>query len=88
MEAMRGFYEDILGFALLRELSPGWVEYRVGDNILALAKPSRTAGDAPTPRGSASLQLAFKVSVALVDECAQELVRHGVKLLSPPKDET
>jgi hypothetical protein len=61
MAAMRGFYEDILGFPLLRELSPGWIEYRVGNNTLALARPSLTAADAPTPNGSASLQLAFKV---------------------------
>ena len=45
MAAMRRFYEDILGFRLLRELSPGWIEYRVGDNTLALATPSRTAAD-------------------------------------------
>ena len=87
MAAMRRFYEDILGFRLLRELSPGWIEYRVGNNTLALARPSRTGADAPTPRGSASLQLAFKVSVAQVDQCADELVRQGVELLSPPTDQ-
>ena len=87
MAAMRRFYEDILGFPLLRELSPGWVEYRVGDNTLALARPSRTAADAPTPTGSASLQLAFKVSGPDVDRCADELVRQGVTLLSPPTDQ-
>jgi hypothetical protein len=42
MAAMRHFYEDILGFPLLRELSPDWIEYRVGDNTLALARPSRS----------------------------------------------
>ena len=84
MAAMRRFYEDILGLSLLRELSPGWVEYRVGDNTLALARPRLTAQDAPTPNGSASLQLAFKVSVPEVDQCADELVRQGVTLLSPP----
>lgn len=84
---MRRFYEDILGFPLLRELSSGWIEYGVGDNTLALARPSRTAEDAPTPKGSASLQLAFKVSAAEVDQCADELVRLGVKLLSPPTDQ-
>ena len=35
MAAMRRFYEDVLGFPLVRELSPGWIEYRVGDNTLA-----------------------------------------------------
>ena len=88
MVAMRRFYEDVLGFAMLRELSPGWVEYRVGNNTLALARPSLTAADAPTPKGSAALQLAFKVSAPQVDQCADALVRMGVNLLSPPTDQT
>jgi catechol 2,3-dioxygenase-like lactoylglutathione lyase family enzyme len=87
MAAMRRFYEVILGFQLLRELSPGWIEYRVGDNRLALARPSLTAADVPAANGSASLQLAFKVSTREVDQCADELVRQGVNLLSPPTDQ-
>jgi catechol 2,3-dioxygenase-like lactoylglutathione lyase family enzyme len=87
MAAMRRFYENILGFVLVRELSPGWIEYRLGDNTLALARPRLTAADAPTPHGSASLQLAFKVSASDVDRCADELVRQGVDLLSPPTDQ-
>jgi catechol 2,3-dioxygenase-like lactoylglutathione lyase family enzyme len=87
MAAMRRFYEGILCFPLLRELSPGWIEYRLGDNTLALARPSKTAADVPTPNGSASLQLAFKVSAPEVDQCADELVRQGVDLLSPPTDQ-
>src|SRR3954471_4371809 len=87
MPAMRGFYEGILGFPLLRELSPGWIEYRVGGNTLALARPSRTAADAPIPNGSAALQLAFKVAPPEVDQCAEELERQGVDVLSPPTDQ-
>jgi catechol 2,3-dioxygenase-like lactoylglutathione lyase family enzyme len=87
MAAMRRFYEDILCFPLLRELSPGWIEYRLGGNTLALATPSKTAADVPTPTGSASLQLAFKVSAPEVDQCADELLRQGVDLLSPPTDQ-
>ena len=87
MAAMRRFYEGILGFPLLRELSPKWIEYRLGDNTLALATPSLTAADVPTPNGSASLQLAFKVSAPEVDRCADELVRQGVNLVSPPTDQ-
>jgi catechol 2,3-dioxygenase-like lactoylglutathione lyase family enzyme len=87
MAAMRLFYEDILGFPLLRELSPRWIEYRIGGNTLALAKPSLTAADGPTPNGSASLQLAFKVPVPDVDRCADELVQQGVNLVSPPTDQ-
>jgi catechol 2,3-dioxygenase-like lactoylglutathione lyase family enzyme len=88
MTAMRGFYEGVLGFAVTRELSAGWIEYQLGGNTLALARPSRTAGDAPTPQGSASLQLAFKVSVPEVDQCAGELVKRGVALVSPPTDQS
>ena len=87
MAAMRRFYEDILRFPLRRELSPGWIEYRVGDNTLALARPRLTASDAPTPNGSASLQLAFRVAASEVDQCADELVRHGVDLVAPPTDQ-
>ncbi|HEX2891911.1 VOC family protein [Vineibacter terrae] len=87
MAAMRRFYEGVLAFPLTRELSPGWIEYRVGSNTLALAKPSRTAADIPTPHGSAALQLAFKVSPPEVDQCADHLVRQGVALLSPPTDQ-
>jgi catechol 2,3-dioxygenase-like lactoylglutathione lyase family enzyme len=86
MSAMRRFYEDILGFSLIRELSPNWIEYRVGGNTLALARSSLTSADVPTPSGSAALQMAFKVSVAEVDQCADELVQRGVALLSPPTD--
>lgn len=84
MAAMRRFYEDVMGFVLTRELSPGWLEYQLGGNTLALARPSRTAGDAPVPAGSASLQLAFKVPVADVDRCAEELTLKGVAMVSPP----
>ncbi|MBB4260896.1 VOC family protein [Bradyrhizobium sp. CIR3A] len=88
MAAMRRFYEDVLVFPLLREPSPNWIEYGLGGNTLALARPSRTAADAPTPPGSASLQLAFKVSAAEVDACADELVRQGVALVSPPTNQS
>lgn len=87
MAAMRRFYEDVLALSPLRELSPNWIEYGLGSNTLALARPSRTATDAPIPSGSASLQLAFRVSAAEVDACADELLRQGVALLSPPTNQ-
>lgn len=88
LEPMRRFYEDVLGFSLQRELSPNWIEYRIGDNTLVLAKPTLTAADVPTLRGNASLQLAFKVSVSEVDRCADELLRQGIDPLSPPTDQS
>ena len=87
MAAMRRFYEEVLRFSLTRELSAGWIEYQIGGNTLALARPGRTAKDAPVPKGSASLQLAFKVGAEDVDRCADELLRHGVDLLEPPTNQ-
>jgi catechol 2,3-dioxygenase-like lactoylglutathione lyase family enzyme len=87
MAAMRRFYEGVLCFPLTRELSAGWIEYQIGGNTLALARPGRTAKDVPVPKGSASLQLAFRVRAEDVDHCADELVRHGVDLLEPPTDQ-
>ena len=87
MAAMRRFYEDVLHFPLLRELSPNWVEYRVGPNTLALSRPGRTAADKPIPNGTAALQLAFKVTPPDVDRCADELISRDVPLLSPPTDQ-
>lgn len=88
MVAMRGFYEGVLRLALHRELSPGWIEYRIGGNILTLARPGRVAGDAPTPAGSASLQLAFRVCAPDVDRCAAELVAKGIALVEPPRNQS
>ena len=86
MPAMRLFYEDILRFPLKRELSQNWIEYQVGNNILALSMPGLTASDVPTPKGSAALQLAFKVAVPDDDLFADELTRQGVEILSSPTD--
>src|SRR3982751_1884319 len=70
MVAMRRFYQEVLAFPLLRELSPDWIEYGLGLNTLALARPGRTATDAPTPAGSAALQLAFRGSAGEGDAWA------------------
>ena len=86
MAAMRRFYGEVLGFPMTRELSAGWFEYTIGNNTLALARPSRTAADTPIPSGSAALQLAFKVSPPEVDQCADELLAKGIELMSPPTD--
>lgn len=88
MDAMRRFYEDVLALTLLRELSPNWIEYSLGPNTLALARPSLTRADAPTPAGTAALQLAFKVAPAEVDACADELLRQDVALVAPPTNQS
>ena len=86
MDAMRHFYGSVLGFAFSRQLSENWVEYKVGSNTLALSRPRRLT-DEPTPIGSATLQLAFRVPPHYVDLCAEELTKNGVALQSPPTDQ-
>lgn len=87
LAAMRRFYEQVLQFELIRELSPRWIEYRVGANTLALALPGLTAKDDPVPQHTAALQLAFKVARDEVDACAAELARQGVEVMLPPTDQ-
>jgi catechol 2,3-dioxygenase-like lactoylglutathione lyase family enzyme len=52
---------------------------------LGQAKPN--CSRCPDAQRQRLLQLAFKVSAPEVDRCADELVRQGVKLLSPPTDQ-
>lgn len=84
MVAMRAFYEGVLGFAVTRALSENWFEYRVGATILALSAPGFPRADAPVPKGTAAVQLAFCVPVPFVDACAAELEDKGIAILSPP----
>jgi len=84
MEAMRQFYEGVLGFLFVRELSENWREYRVGSNTLVLARPRRLAYEPATPKGSASIQLAFRVPPSDVDRCAEWLALRSISIISPP----
>jgi lactoylglutathione lyase len=83
MPAMRAFYETTLGFPLHRELSPSWVEFRVGSNILALATHGGRFDDPPPPIGVLSLQLAFRVAPNEVATCAAVLAERGVTVTGP-----
>ena len=87
MEAMRAFYGRTLRFQFVRELSPSWVEYRIGPNILALAGRFRFVENQTPGAGVATVQLAFRVPYEAVDVCATELTAAGVSLLSPPTDQ-
>lgn len=87
MGAMRRFYEDVMRFPIEKVLYEGWVEYRVGSNILALADKTVNADDAPVPKGAAGLQLAFRVAPADVDVCAAALERAVVAIVQPPTNQ-
>ena len=49
MPAMREFYETTLGFALHRQLSAKWLEFRVGPNLLALTERGGLFDDPAPP---------------------------------------
>ena len=87
MSKMRQFYGTTMGFPLHKKLSPNWVEYRVGSNILALAEPGMRFNDPLPPVGVMSLQLAFRVAPQEVDACAATLEERGVAIVSPPTDQ-
>ena len=84
---MRRFYGETLGFALQRELSAHWIEYRIGSNVLALTvRGNGLFDDPPPPAGALSVQLAFRVAPAEVHVCAAALRAAGVTLVHEPTD--
>lgn len=84
--AQRAFYSDVMGFSLAHD-DPNWVSFRVGTTLLTLRPrgPSPLWGDdGPAAKGSAGIQLAFRVPPAAIDTCRAELEGHGVELTTPP----
>jgi lactoylglutathione lyase len=87
MEAMRDFYGSVMEFEVNRDLNRGWIEYRVGSNLLALTEHGVMFNDAKPPKGALLAQLAFRVTREQVDECAEALIAKGIKLESAPTDQ-
>ena len=83
----RQFYLDVMKFRIERE-TPRWVSFHVGSGLLCLR--SRTLEgvfqDGPGAPGSASVQLAFRVSPPEIDQCQAELIARGVEMMGPPRD--
>ncbi len=87
LDRAKRFYLDVMKFRLERE-TPGWVSFYVGSGLLCLRPrtPQGVFRDGPGAPGSASVQLAFRVSPPEIDECQAELTAKGVELLGPPRD--
>jgi catechol 2,3-dioxygenase-like lactoylglutathione lyase family enzyme len=85
--AMRKFYAEVMRFDVHHEIAGNWLEFRVGGNILALAKPGLIVPDQPTPPGAASVQLAFRVRREEVDAAEAALRADGVTIVSPSTDQ-
>tara|TARA_R110002049_G_scaffold247690_1_gene422163 strand:- start:3917 stop:4408 length:492 start_codon:yes stop_codon:yes gene_type:complete len=89
MIAMRKFYEEIMQFEFRQTAGDGWVEFKVGSNILVLT--SEPAGGLfpetiPAP-GVGSVQLAFRVAPKMVDACAEELQAAEVEIIGEPTNQ-
>lgn len=87
MKSMRRFYADIMQFPIYRDVHPSWVEYRIGGTLLALTERGFVFSDEATPKGALSLQLAFRVTRAEVDACAESFRKSGVPIVGEPTDQ-
>jgi catechol 2,3-dioxygenase-like lactoylglutathione lyase family enzyme len=85
--AMRKFYAAVMRFDVYFEIADNWIEFRVGANVLALAKPGLIVPDQPPPAGAASVQLAFRVRREEVDAAEAALRVDGVTIVSPATDQ-
>jgi catechol 2,3-dioxygenase-like lactoylglutathione lyase family enzyme len=91
--AMRRFYLEVMGFPIYRDQWDGaWLELRVGSMLLVLRPRGwLTLGgrysDGIRPAGSASVQLAFRVTPAQVDQCHARLLAAGVEVVDPPANQ-
>ena len=89
VESMKHFYHDLLGFPLYSDFGD-WVELSVGASLLTLRRRGtgydgvkEQDGTTP-PAGTASVQLAFRVTPAQVDSCYLELQQKEVSIIQPP----
>jgi lactoylglutathione lyase len=82
--AMKAFYHDVLGFPIERDWED-WIELRAGAVLLTLRQRGRPY-DGQIPRGTAGVQLAFRVAPSEVGEWHAELLQRQVEIIEPPRD--
>ena len=74
----REFYEGVLGLAIAEEMMDGnWIEYAVGDNIVAIANVG--AQWMPSEQGTSAA-----MEVENFDQTVNELRRQGVRFAAEP----
>ena len=61
--------------------------FRAGSVMLALRKRTRDYDGQGGGAASPGVQLAFLVSPAEVDQCYEQLLHKGVRILDPPADQ-
>jgi len=87
MKETRAFYKDVMGFPIEVDRE-NWVSFRLGATLLTLRPRGQGLAwdDGPSEPGTASIQLAFRVPLAAVDDCHAELVAKGVTIVREPTD--
>lgn len=84
LSPMKHFYHEIMEFPIHLE-TESWIEMRVGSLLLTLSKRSNPFVGPPVPDGSASVQLAFRVTPQEVFSCYEELKAKEVEIVQPPQ---
>ena len=84
LAVMKAFYHEVLRFPVERDWE-GWIELRVGAVLLTL-RPRGRPYDGPGIRGSAGVQLAFRVEPHEVAAWHTYLLQKQVEILEPPRD--
>jgi predicted enzyme related to lactoylglutathione lyase len=86
LECMKAFYRNLFDFAVDSESDTG-LTFRAGGVLLSLRKRTRDYDGRGIRVELPGVQLAFKVLPAEVDQCYEELVAQGIKILEPLTDQ-
>ena len=86
LDRMKAFYRKLFAFPVESEPANGLV-FRAGSVLLSLRLRTRDYDGRGGGDVSPGVQLAFLVSPAEVDQCYNQLVDMGVKILDPPTDQ-
>lgn len=83
---MKRFYTDIFGFRTEEE-SKHWTAFRVGTLFLGLRTRGRPYDGSAIPKGSAAMQLSFRVPPADVDLAYLALKAKDVDVIEAPANQ-
>lgn len=86
IDRMKIFYRDLFSFPVDSETDVS-LALRAGSVLLALRKRTRDYDGRGGGSESPGVQLAFLVSPVEVDQCYDQLVQKGVRILDPPNDQ-
>ena len=86
MARMKAFYRDLFAFTVDSE-SETSLALRAGSVLLGLRQRTRGYDGVGLRSELPGVQIAFLVAPAEVDQCYDQLVAKGVKVLEPPTDQ-